>query len=122
MGERVETKIKDARETGKPVLLTPEQYAAIAELDLQYVKFLCAPTCELWRCPLKIDERDLERFSKTKVRIWYQPADYVTGKGRPRRWPRKPEEITPDRRMKNQGGIKRAADQAAPEFHGKEAA
>lgn len=72
----LQTEIKGGR------WLTPEQYAKVAELPLEYVKKL------IWdvpkkSCPKKIDERDLERFSRAKVRIYYA-APTVAGFRRPR--------------------------------------
>lgn len=69
---------------GAAVLVTQAKYAELSNLTLQHVKFLCSPTCEKWRCAKRIDERDLKRFSKTKVMIWYQPSNMVSGKDRPR--------------------------------------
>jgi hypothetical protein len=69
---------------GKPVLVTQEEYAAITHLPLQYIRYLCSRTCEKWRCASKFDERDLKRFSKTKVLIWYMPRNAATGQDFPR--------------------------------------
>lgn len=75
----------DKIKEGAAVLISQKQYADLVPgLSLQYVKFLCSPTCEKWRCAKRIDERDLKRFSKTKVMIWYQPSNMVSGKDRPR--------------------------------------
>jgi hypothetical protein len=70
---------------GAAVLISQKQYADLVPgLSLQYIKFLCSPTCEKWRCAKRIDERDLKRFSKNKVMIWYQPSNPVSGHDRPR--------------------------------------
>lgn len=63
--------------------MTPEQYAAAAELDLEYVKRLIWPNVKKKTCPKRIDERDLERFSRTRVRIFYT-APNIAGVRRPR--------------------------------------
>jgi len=74
------------RETpgGKPVLVSPEEYAAITHLPLQYIRHLCSKACEKWRCASRFDERDLKRFSKSKVLIWYMPRNPMTGLDFPR--------------------------------------
>lgn len=71
-------------QNGKPVLITPEEYAALTPLPLQYIRFLCSKTCEKWRCASRFDERDLKRFSKSKVLIWYMPRNPMTGLDFPR--------------------------------------
>lgn len=63
--------------------MTPEQYAAAAELDLSYVKKLIWPNVKPKTCPKRIDERDLERFSRTRIRIFYT-APNIAGVRRPR--------------------------------------
>ncbi len=69
---------------GAAVLITQERYAEIADLPLYYVKNLCSQACEKWRCAKQFDERDLKRFSKKVVRIWYQPSNMANGWDRPR--------------------------------------
>lgn len=105
---------------GSAVLISQKQYAELVPgLTLQYVKFLCSPTCEKWRCAKRIDERDLKRFSKNKIMIWYQPSNMVSGKDRPRLLEREdPVRLDSDTlaRMDAQGrgavldGIEKAAD------------
>lgn len=63
--------------------MTPEQYAAAAELELEYVKKLIWPNVKKKTCPKRIDERDLERFSRTRIRIFYT-APNIAGVRRPR--------------------------------------
>jgi hypothetical protein len=72
-------------EASKPAgrWMTPEQYAAAAELDIGYVKKLIWPNVKKKICPKRIDERDLERFSRTRVRIFYT-APNIAGVRRPR--------------------------------------
>jgi hypothetical protein len=63
--------------------LTPEQYAKTAELELEYVKKLIKKGVRRKSCPKRIDERDLERFSTKRVRIFYT-APNIAGVRRPR--------------------------------------
>lgn len=78
-------KLNEKSENGGAILISQQQYADLVPgLTLQFVKFLCSPTCEKWRCAKQIDERDLKRFSKTKVMIWYRPAHMLHGEDRPR--------------------------------------
>jgi hypothetical protein len=63
--------------------MTPEQYAAAAGLELDYVKKLIWPNAKPKTCPKRIDERDLERFSSKRVRIYYA-APNAAGVRRPR--------------------------------------
>jgi hypothetical protein len=72
-------------EASKPAgrWMTPEQFAAAAELELNYVKKLIWPNAKPKTCPKRIDERDLERFSARRVRIFYT-APNIAGVRRPR--------------------------------------
>lgn len=79
----VDTKQLDGL-VGKGRWVTPEEYASITPLSLQYIRFLCSKTCERWRCASRFDERDVKRFSKTKVLIWYMPRNSATGENYPR--------------------------------------
>lgn len=63
--------------------MTPEQYAAAAELELGYVRKLLKPSIPAKRCPKRIDERDLERFSSKRIRIFYTSPN-IAGIRRPR--------------------------------------
>jgi hypothetical protein len=75
----------EGMEANKPAgrWMTPEQYAAAAELELEYVKRLIKPSAGTKGCPKRIDERDLERFSRRRVRIFYT-APNISGVRRPR--------------------------------------
>lgn len=64
--------------------VTPEEYATLTPLGLAYIRHLCSKTCEKWRCASRFDERDLKRFSKSKVLIWYMPRNPITGENYPR--------------------------------------
>lgn len=63
--------------------MTPEQYAAAAGLELNYVKKLLWPNARAKTCPKRIDERDVERYSSKRVRIFYT-APNIAGVRRPR--------------------------------------
>lgn len=63
--------------------MTPEQYAAAAELELEYVRRLLKRSTPAKACPKRIDERDVERFSSKRVRIFYT-APNASGFRRPR--------------------------------------
>jgi hypothetical protein len=63
--------------------LTPEQYAQISNLEPDYVKKLIWPNVNKKTCPKRIDERDLQRFSRTRIRIFYA-APNISGFSRPR--------------------------------------
>lgn len=78
--------ISNPKETqgGKPFLVTPEEYAKITHLPLHYIRHLYSKTCERWRCASRFDERDLKRFSKSRVLIWYMPRNSATGQDFPR--------------------------------------
>ena len=84
MAAKFDAKLKEAMAGGKAVLLSQEQYVDITGLPLHFVKLLCSPTCEKWRCARRFDERDVKRFSKNRVMIWYQSSNMVSGKDRPR--------------------------------------
>ena len=63
--------------------LTPEQFAVMANLPMDYVKKLLWPNAKKSTCPKRIDERDLKRYSHRRVTIFYQ-APNIAGISRPR--------------------------------------
>lgn len=65
--------------------LTPEQYSqpAFGNLDLDYVKKLIWPNCDRKHCPKRFDERDLKRFSRKRVMIYFMLPN-IAGVDRPR--------------------------------------
>jgi hypothetical protein len=69
---------------GKGRWITPEEYATLTPLGLSYIRHLCSKNCEKWRCASRFDERDLKRFSKSKVLIWYMPRNPASGENYPR--------------------------------------
>lgn len=69
---------------GKGRWVTPEEYASLTPLTLSYIRHLCSKTCEKWRCTSRFDDRDIKRFSKSKVLIWYMPRNPTTGENYPR--------------------------------------
>lgn len=75
----------EGMEASKPAgrWMTPEQYAAAAELEVDYVRKLLKRSLPAKNCPKRIDERDVERFSSKRVRIFYT-APNIAGVRRPR--------------------------------------
>ena len=69
---------------GRGKWVTPEEYANLTPLGLSYIRHLYSKTCEKWRCGSRFDERDLKRFSKSKVLIWYMPRNPASGENYPR--------------------------------------
>ena len=64
--------------------VTPEELATLIPVGLTYIRHLYSKSCEKWRCASRFDERDLMRFSKSKVLIWYMPRNPATGEYYPR--------------------------------------
>ncbi len=65
--------------------LTPEEYAEprFGNLPLPYVKKLLWPDCDKKHCPKRFDERDLKRFSRKRVMIYFMLPN-ISGVDRPR--------------------------------------
>lgn len=65
--------------------LTPEQYALpeFGNLPLQYVRKLVSPGYSRHHCPKVFDERDLKRFSRTRILIYFVRPN-IAGEDRPR--------------------------------------
>lgn len=69
---------------GKGRWVTPEELTSLMPLKLSYIRHLYSKSCEKWRCASRFDERDVWRFSKSKVLIWYMPRNAVSGEHYPR--------------------------------------
>ena len=83
MGANPESEHKEGQ-GGKGRWVTAEELTSLMPLKLNYIRHLYSKTCEKWRCASRIDERDLWRFSKSKVLIWYMPRNPASGEHYPR--------------------------------------
>ena len=69
---------------GKGRWVTAEELTSLLPLKLWYIRRMYSKTCEKWRCACRFDERDLWRFTKSKVLIWFMPRNAVSGEHYPR--------------------------------------
>ena len=62
-----------------------EQWAseAYGNVPLDYAKKLVSKGCTKKHCPKQFDERDVKRFSRTRIQVYFMKPN-ITGEDRPR--------------------------------------